>query len=209
MATTPQPSSLTRLPRKERQKNLIILCGIFGALAVGLSLLELNTVVLLFLDSNLFLLAVCLSVLILSGTTLTENPIIRKRNNDSLSLPYRPRNKLNSFTIFVEYAAKGSDFSRREIAVTLKRVLVQRLGAAPNSTALDRELSEDLGRVVFPYVPNSIFSPAPGEKSLEVGSNFEAKAPSGNFEDRDKTPTLERQAYLASVERVIAKLQDL
>ena len=171
--------------------------------------MELNIVVLLFLDTNLFLLAVCLSVLILSGTTLTENPIIRKRNNDSLSMPFRPRNRLNSFTIFVEYAAKGSDFSRREIAVTLRRVLAQRLGMESNSTALDPQLSQDLGQVVFPYVPDSIFSPALGEKSPVAGSEFEAKAPGENFEDRVKTAPLERQAYLASVERVISKLQGL
>ncbi len=209
--TTDYFPSINILPRKEPHKKLIILCGIFGAVAVALSLLELNVVVLVLLYSDLFLLAVCLSVLILSGTTLTEDPIIRKRNTDSRSVPYRPRNRVNSFSIYVEYAAKGSDFSRREIAVTLKRILVQKLGTAPNSTSLYPELSEDLGRVVFPYVSDLVFAPARGGKSSGAGSEFETltKAPSGHIEDRDGTQPLKRQAYLASVERVIAKLQTL
>ncbi|MGI0078641.1 MAG: hypothetical protein ACRECH_03375 [Nitrososphaerales archaeon] len=207
-------SSSGFVPRKEEHRKLIVLCVIFGTVAVALSLLELTVVVAVFLFFDLFLLAFCLSILILSETALTRDPIIKRRNNDSENVPYHPRNRVDSFSVYVKYASKGSDFSRREIAVTLKRILVQRFGmTAKQSPVFDRRLSEDLGKIVFPYVSNSLFALTASEKSLDAESDLDTaqilpEPKSKPAEDQEPIPQLERQAYLSSVERVITKLQN-
>ncbi len=202
-------------PRKKLRRNLTRLSVVFAGAGVALAILQVNVLALIALFLDLLLLASCLATLILSWTTLFSVSITRKRNNDSYAdMIYQPSSRVDSISTYIRYAAKGSDFSRREIARTINRVLIQRFGAIPprsvsDSLILGRELSEDLERLIFPYISGreSDSTTSRSQESGNTGEDRRAPLAREYLDYHDEMPSSEREAYLSGVDRIISKLE--
>jgi len=88
--------------------------------------------------------------------------------------------------LYVTYAARGSSHSRREIAFIIKNLLNDRQSRRRSGWAEDDPVfRSDLSRVVTRYIEET----------------------SASREREKKETRKEREAYLASLERLVAKLR--
>ena len=104
------------------------------------------------------------------------------------------RNPVDSLYVYVKYASRGSFFSRRLVAFELKSAfqnspLIDETGNLISGVNERSELGPDLNRVYFPFLP----------ESKEYQQN-ELRSPTWKASRR------ERDAYLASLQRIVSKI---
>jgi hypothetical protein len=108
--------------------------------------------------------------------------------------------RVETLSSYVKWAAKGSDFSRRDVARTVMRI-VEHTYAAPSSgaqlAARDPGLSEAIKTLVYPYRSDPF---------VKVGIKAdEATARSAEAAPTAKPPG--RARYLAGLEEVVSELE--
>jgi len=96
---------------------------------------------------------------------------------------------VNSMNIYVKYASRGSEHSRREIAHVIRNVVEGNISKKYLDLSNDRQFQSDL-RAVAPFT---------SEEDQTSGKRF-GRAP------RKKVSKREREAYLTSLERIVQKL---
>ena len=94
---------------------------------------------------------------------------------------------VNSMNIYVKYASRGSDHSRREIAHVIKNVMEDDASKKYRELSNDRLFQSDLERVVIPFTSG-------GAQTL------------GRRAPKTRVSRQEREAYLTSLERIVRKL---
>jgi len=99
---------------------------------------------------------------------------------------------VNSMNVYVKYASRGSDHSRREIAYVIKNVMEEKTTKKHRDLSNDRLFQSDLERVVIPFTSD-------GNQTLERKQSRAFKR---------KVSRQEREAYLTSLERIVKKLGD-
>ena len=134
----------------------------------------------------IFLEGIMVFIIVLAETSFIEDPFIRRRNN-SRDLITTSKNDLET-QAYVKFASGGSDFSRIQIARVIRKIILQRSGsdlADQNNQYItllkDDALRNDLNLIVLPYL-----------SGVSVAEN-EARH-------------VGREAYLASLNRIISKL---
>ena len=94
---------------------------------------------------------------------------------------------VNSMNIYLKYASRGSDHSRREIAHVIKNVMEDNASKRYWELSNDRLFQSDLERVVIPFTFG-------GAQTL------------GRRAPKSRASRQEREAYLTSLERIVQKL---
>jgi len=89
---------------------------------------------------------------------------------------------VNSMNVYVKYASRGSDHSRREIAYVIKNVMEENTTKKHRDLSNDRLFQSDLERVVTPFTSD-------GNQTLERKQSRASKR---------KVSRQEREAYLTS-----------
>jgi hypothetical protein len=100
---------------------------------------------------------------------------------------------VNSMNVYVKYASRGSDHSRREIAHVIKNIMEENTTKKHRDLSSDRLFQSDLERVVIPFTSD--------------GNQTSERRQSGRTSKR-KVSRQEREAYLTSLERIVQKLRD-
>ncbi|MFI5420934.1 MAG: hypothetical protein ACHQ1H_08200 [Nitrososphaerales archaeon] len=96
---------------------------------------------------------------------------------------------VSSLNVYVKFASRGSGHSRREIAYLLRNIVAnQNLSRKLGNLDSRRQVEEDLDKIVNPYVSDNLGNP-----------NSKAK----NLGFKTKASKVEREAYLATLERVV------
>ena len=95
---------------------------------------------------------------------------------------------VDSMNVYVKYASRGSDHSRREIARTIKNVLESDASKKYGNLSTDRVFLSDLESIVNPFV--------------NIGKVPEKR------KRRTKMSRRDSEAYLTSLERIVQKLVD-
>ncbi|MHB1907390.1 MAG: hypothetical protein ACYCQJ_00810 [Nitrososphaerales archaeon] len=134
----------------------------------------------------IFLEGIMVFIIVVAETSVIGDPFVRRRNNGA-DILRTSKNGLETQT-YVRFASGGSDFSRTQIARVIRRIILQRSGSDLADqgnqyiTLLkDDELRNDLSLIVLPYLSDVNATP---NKERHVG----------------------REAYLASLNRIISKL---
>jgi len=99
-------------------------------------------------------------------------------------------------------AVAGSDFSRREMARTLARILAYSSTASQNRGDVapsNLDLSEAFGTVIHPYGDDPVVR-------TEMGAAGEGNRYAPEIGAGDKAPKVGRNRYLADLEEIISKL---
>ncbi|MHB8567149.1 MAG: hypothetical protein ACYC7D_11525 [Nitrososphaerales archaeon] len=186
----------TRLESRRRfRRNAGILCIAFFIIIVVLAFIR---------SSQILLVSILYLSILLEGISLATFVAFYDVNWSVESLtsvimgkprpPVEPRGRdiAASMDVFVKYAAQGSDYSRREVAMMLRGVL-EKSGAMGMLQAKDSQIKDDLQRVVYSYTPeNSSVTKNP--KLFSLGR---------------KAPRKEREAYLDSLQRIIKHVQSI
>jgi hypothetical protein len=201
---------LSNDPKKKYRRNLVRLGIVFGGVGVALALFQVNVLALIGLFTDIFAFATCVSLLILSWTTIFRDGHIRSRKNDSpQDIVYPSTSRVDSLSTYVRYAANGSEYSKKEIARTINKVLIQRFGTvrerwSKETLIFDREFLSDLAHFVFPF----IYSEQYIDSGSPLSTNSDNAEPSQEFGGRQrKAKPHEREAYLTGIERIILKLE--
>lgn len=127
---------------------------------------------------------VSVSAFIFYSTNLEiEPPAFESTDRARQSSP-KGTDVVSSMNIYVTYAVRGSDHSRREIAYIIKNLLEEREIRKSEDTN-DPLLQSDLRKVVYGYTEDN----------------------SAHARTRKKQTKNERESYLASLERVVARLR--
>ncbi len=94
--------------------------------------------------------------------------------------------------------AKGSEFSRREIARSVARIMGQSSALSPGSATADRDLSDAVRTVVYPYRDDPVVKAGMGplEERFFGGENASALP--------ERSPSQSR--YVASLEVIVSRL---
>jgi len=130
--------------------------------------------------------------------------------------PRRSGDRVETLTSYVKWAAKGSDFSRRDIARTVMRIAEQSHVASPDVAghvgSPEKDLSEAIETLVYPYRDDSfirsgisalradgIYPRDAGASPGEAGTTPAKAGPAGGRPGRAR--------YLASLEEVVTRLE--
>jgi len=157
--------------------------------------------ILALLGNSQIILVISLYVCILLEGISVSIFIMYSRSEEGDSFPIEPQkggeggkgnDVVNSMNIYVKYASRGSEHSRREIAHVIRNVVEGNASKKHGDLSNDRLFQSDLERVVTPFTP---------DRNQTSGKQF-GKAPRGKVSKR------EREAYLTSLERIVQKLGD-
>jgi len=122
--------------------------------------------------------------------------------------------RVETLASYVKWAAKGSDFSRRDVARTVMRIVEHSYAAPSRGTELvssDPGLSEAIRTLVYPYRGDPFVKAGmaalehekvPGEGTMQ---GDEGETLSGEAGPTGKPPG--RARYLAGLEEVVSKLE--
>jgi len=166
--------------RKRQRKNARYLCTIFLVLIIILALLGSSQIVLvILLYASIIFEALSLSILIANGVPLWDLLFMRERAK-SMTTFRGGNDAVSSLHIYVKYAARGSAYSKREVALLLRSIFQN---SPPKE---DSQFESDLNLVYYSYIRDSN-KPEPVTKRASRG---------------------ERDAYLASLQRVMKKIRE-
>ncbi len=111
-------------------------------------------------------------------------------------------NIIESLNVYVKYATKGSEFSRREIATILRKLTSRKPVEDYSSSSLNKSLSldpaveQDLQRVMYPYLDERPYF-----------SRREPGAPNHVNQVNVGISKGESEAYLSGLERIVSKIK--
>jgi hypothetical protein len=130
---------------------------------------------------------ISLSVFIMYSRPEVEDPFPKDPHRDHDA--GKGNDVVNSMNIYVKYASRGSDHSRREIAHVIKNVMEDDASRKYRELSNNRVFQSDLERVVIPFTSG-------GAQTL------------GRRASKTRVSRQEREAYLTSLERIVQKLGD-
>jgi hypothetical protein len=167
---------------RSRQHTALFLIAIFSAVILILSLVQNSQILLvLLLYACILLEGISIAVYVWASRNDLED---RPTDPNAERVEPRGTDVVSNMRVYVTFAAKGSEHSRREIAFILRNLIEEgRLGEKallPN----DSGFQADLQRVISRYV-----------------GTYEEENPVKN------TSREEREAYVSSLERIIQKLE--
>jgi len=167
---------------RSRKHAASLLIVIFFAAILFLSLVQNSQILLvLLLYACILLEGISIAAYVWASRNSLENKLTDP--NEERVEP-RGTDVVSNMRVYVTFAAKGSEHSRREIAFILRNLIEEgRLGDRAR-LANDTSFQADLQRVVFLYV-----------------GTYEKENPVKN------TSRQEREAYVSSLERIIQKLE--
>jgi hypothetical protein len=115
--------------------------------------------------------------------------------------------RVEALASYAEWAGKGSDFSRREMAQTIARILGRSYAASPSGGPADGgELSRGGFRtVIYPYRDDPVVRSEIGV--IGGGGEGEEKLNGPETAVRERPPKVDRSGYLAGLEEVVSKLE--
>lgn len=194
--------------RRRFRRNTGFLSAALLILIVILALIGSSQILLVsILYLSILLEGICLAMFVTNydvnwGVESLSNVIMgRRRRNERESSP-RGRDVASSMSVFVRYAAQGSDYSRREVAMTLKHML-EKSGVTEDVIAsgkIPAELKNDILRVVYAYTDQE---DAVSERRLGSSAGIDI------FGVRRRVSRREREAYLDRLERIVKYIESI
>ncbi len=180
-------------PRRQERRRIKIYVGILLALIFLFSILRSQDVIFVAL---LYISIIMGGILLIFLISVSE---VRGSDEDSSSFEDEMRHRreyegnsiIESINVYVKYASKGSEFSRREIALNLRKLIGQREEIGDDSLSEDISIQRDLRLIVYPYLDERSYVSRTGNLSKETIDAFELKG----------------DAYLASLGRIVTKLK--
>jgi len=115
--------------------------------------------------------------------------------------------RVETLASYAEWAGKGSDFSRREMAQTIARILGRSYAASPEGGPADGgELSRGGFRtVIYPYRDDPVVRSEIG--IIGGGGEREERFYGPETGARERPSKVDRAVYLAGLEEVVSKLE--
>jgi len=175
--------------RKRERRNAGYLSALFLALIVLFALIRSSQIVLvLLLYASIILEAIALSVFIaLSESSWDIWDLLSRREQQkarSGATFLGGSDAVNSLHIYVKYGSRGSDYSRMEVAFVLRSIFQN----SPELEKRDSQFESDLKIIYYPYIRDS----------SRIQPELRTR----------KVSRAEREAYLASLQRVIEKIRE-
>lgn len=212
-------SNLRYSPEEHRRpsKKFLAIASILGILIVIIAIVnsELFSVIEL-LFGLIFLEGIVILVLVFGEARFFGDTIVKRRNNDDLRALYEVADNLELLRSYVGFAAKGSDLSRVQVARVLRKVILERFGADlsdRNKTSSrkayrqlfeDEQFKNDLELIVLPYLSNARLI----LEAMNQDSKSNEKAANMVSARSDYPFFVGREAYLASLKRIVSKLEN-
>ncbi|MDA4129577.1 MAG: hypothetical protein OK457_02290 [Thaumarchaeota archaeon] len=162
---------------------------LFGALVLVLAFLRSSQIILVVaLYVCLLFAGVSIAVFILYSTSPWESKDPRDDSTLTEQRHSKGNDVVSSLNVYVKFASRGSGHSRREIAYILRNILAnQNMLRKPTDINTRQMLEKDWENIVHRYIPDNSRIPID-----PVNLGFKTKA-----------SRQEREAYLASLERII------
>jgi hypothetical protein len=212
------PSSSAKSLFKNPGRNACLIAFVVGSAIVVVSVIQsLNYATVLLLLGLVVLEGFLIMLFVLLGGDLLSHSIVKQRNNDDSLAPASSKDIVATLKTYVNNAASGSDFSRREIARILRNVIIQRFGSfIPDresrignrsfaSLTLDEHFKRDIESVVSSYVADPwIFKDEDNEPDSILDSSDRSKEISPS--DIGGASAVGRVKYLSTLKRIISKL---
>ena len=166
-----------------RRRQALTYSAVFLAVILVLSIIHSSQIGLVLL---LYLSIILEAVFVSAFAVYSRHPGVDS-GPDFLNRAEAPRGTdiVSSMNLYVTYAARGSDHSRREIAFTIRDLLEDLKSSKLEDLSKDEKFQSDLNRVVYPYL---------GELAKEQRK-------------KKKGSRQESEAYLSSLERIVSRLR--
>jgi hypothetical protein len=200
-----------RTPRREgpdddrrwTRKGALVVCAAFGA-----------SIALLIFAGSLLVVPVIYLVLCLEGVGVAYLAISRGQSVNRrittgydggkvTNLAYLSGDRVETLASYAKWAAKGSDFSRRDTARTVAHILGHFYAVSPSGVdgvSLDKNLSDAIKTVIYPYRKDPLVKAG-------IGAIGEERLYGGQTAATGRPAKVGRGRYLASLEEIVSKLE--